>query len=184
MSTTLHYLINWYYEMVINNNMDNSGSQETCWLGIVTKNAFGDILRTISFFVALMSCTRKCSGLFPLPFTWIFRDLSKFLFEPVCVKVFRHYLLEKEKDKIEYLEQIMELYLSSFREIEQDFEDADQMGLGTFLMKPTETTQKQLFLENIEKLQPSFDRFKKTVSYKALYKKVQEFEQISERVYK
>jgi hypothetical protein len=58
----------------------------------------------VAFMGSLLYCTRKCYGLFPLPFTWIFRDLSKFIFEPVCLRVFRKYLVEKERAKVQYLE--------------------------------------------------------------------------------
>ena len=69
----------------------------------------------LSFFVSLMYCTRKCYGLFPLPFTWIFRDFSKFIFEPLCLSVFRNYLYKVERDKCRYLDSIMQLYIKSFK---------------------------------------------------------------------
>lgn len=158
-----------------------------CLFGIVTLSGLGDLLRAVAYLSSLIYCTRKCYGLFPLPFTWIFRDLSKFIFEPLCVKVFREYLNEKEQNKSEYLEEIMRIYLRSFKDGDS-LRPSEEMrpsesGVGTYLMKPSESTSKQQFLEYINMLQPSFDRFKKTVAYRALYKKVKEFEQISERVY-
>ena len=153
---------------------------ELCIFGVFSAIGLGDILRAIAFMSSLIYCTRKCYGLFPLPFTWIFKDLSKFIFEPLCVKVFRQYLNEKEKGKSEYLEEIMRIYLRSFKDPEMRQFSSD---VGTYLMRANETTSRQLFLEYINRLQPSFDRFKRTIAYKALYLKVQEFEQISERVY-
>ena len=140
----MHYMINWYYEMIINKNLYKPITRpkgQTCIMGIFTSNAFGDLLRLFAFFLSLMICTKKCYGLFPLPFTWIFRDLSKFIFEPVCVKVFRKYLEQKEKNKIQYLEQIMQMYISSFK-CEGEFNNMDDVGLGTFLLKPSETAYK------------------------------------------
>lgn len=186
--------MNWYNELLVNQDIFSNFTKDPndkvlCVLGIFTLNGMGDILRALAYLGSLIYCTRKCYGLFPLPFTWIFRDLSKFIFEPLCVKVFRKYLNEKEEGKSEYLEEIMRIYLRSFKEGESHRTsnnpqlDGGESGVGTYLMKPTETTSKQQFLEYINRLQPSFERFKKTVAYKALYKKVKEFEQISERVY-
>ena len=45
-------------------------------------------------------CTRKCWAFFPLPFTWILKDFSKFIFEPLCVEVFKEYLEKKEPESI------------------------------------------------------------------------------------
>ena len=118
LGSTLHFMINWYYEMVINENIFNQEFKpdyQRCVMGLYTTCAFGDILRMVAFYSTLLINTRKCSGLFPLPFTWIFRDLSKFIFEPMCVDVFRKYLMEKERDKLRYLEYLMQLYIKSFR---------------------------------------------------------------------
>ena len=76
----------------------------------------------------------------------------------------------------------MQLYLKSFKADEG--QDTNRQDYGTFLMKEDQAESKKLFLEYINKLQPSFERFKKTVAFKCLYHKVKEFEQISERVYK
>lgn len=187
----MNYVLNWYNELLVNQDIFSNFTKDpndkvTCILGIITLNGFGDILRALAYLGSLIYCTRKCYGLFPLPFTWIFRDLSKFIFEPLCVKVFREYLNEKEQGKSEYLENIMRIYLRSFKDGESRSNDdpgPSESGVGTYLMKPTESSSKQQFLEYINRLQPSFERFKKTVAYRALYKKVKEFEQISERVY-
>lgn len=57
------------------------------------------------------------------------------------------------------------------------------VGRGTWLGDESKTATKRIFEEYIERLQPSFERFKKTNSFMALWKKVKEFEKISERVY-
>jgi hypothetical protein len=67
--------------------------------------------RAFTFVFFLFWFTRKCTDEFPLPFTWIFKDLSKFIFEPMCVQIFRRYLEEKEGGQIEFLEEIMQIYL-------------------------------------------------------------------------
>ena len=96
--------------------------------------------------------------MFPLPFTWIFRDLSKFIFEPYCVKVFRNYLKQEESSKIEYLDEIMRIYLNSFKKGQAiDIngklgKDRNSKEIGTFLMNNSESTAKQIFLEHINEL--------------------------------
>jgi len=119
--------------------------------------------------------------MFPLPFTWIFRDLSKFIFEPYCVHVFRKYLKEKEKASLFHLDEIMRIYLNSFKVDDKKHQDGSQ--IGTFFLNSSESTAKQIFLEHISRLQESFERFKKTEAFSALYLRVKEFEEISERVY-
>ena len=118
----------------------------------------------------------------------------------MCVEVFRKYLQQEEKDKCEYLDQIMRIYLRSFNQPEKQsrrnlssiFENTDAIsgkdshvfGRGTWLGNESKTATKRIFEEYIERLQPSFQRFKQTHSFMALWKKVKEFEKISERVYK
>jgi len=116
--------------------------------------------------------------MFPLPFTWIFKDLSKFIFEPMCVKIFKNYLEKAEKGKSEYLDEIMRIYLRNTQ-----YRKSSPASLSTNLIDTNESTTRQVFMEYIKRLQPSFDRFKQTVAYETLYKKVKEFEEISERVY-
>ena len=82
-------------------------------LGIFDLKGFGDMLRAIIFVFFLYWYTRQSPDEFPLPFTWIFKDLSKFIFELVCVQVFRKYLEQKEGGQIEFLEEIMQIYLRS-----------------------------------------------------------------------
>ena len=114
--------------------------------------------------------------MFPLPFTWIFRDLSKFIFEPICVKIFRKYLEKEEKNKIEYLEQIMQIYIRSFQNSESSIKDKDISEIGTYLMNDEQQTSRAQFLDYIANLKPSFRRFKRTKAYQELYQKVKEFE--------
>ena len=156
MSFALHYCINWYYELIVNQSIgrpDEPPEYQRCVLGIFTVCASADILRMIAFFISLLYCTRKCYGLFPLPFTWIFRDLSKFIFEPLCLSVFSNYLHSMERDKSRYLDQIMQLYLKSFKaETNEEFAGENRQNYGTFLMKEDQAESKKLFLEYINKL--------------------------------
>lgn len=71
---------------------------DVCIFSIWHYNVVGDAFRLIGFISLLYYLTRKSNDYFPLPFTWIFKDLSKFIFEPTCINVFRQYLLAKEPD--------------------------------------------------------------------------------------
>lgn len=100
----------------------------------------------------------------------------------MCVKVFRDYLREKEVGKSEFLDEIMNIYLNP-REYQGRSNIAPSSSVGTGFDMTNESTTRQVFMEYINQLQPSFVRFKQTVAYKALYMRVKEFEAISERVY-
>ena len=47
----------------------------------------------------------------------------------------------------------------------------------------TGSTRREIYHQYLNALAPCFERFKKTIAYQALYQKVLEFEDISERVY-
>ena len=143
------------------------------------------LVRAVTFISVLTFLTRKTKDFFPLPFTWIFKDLSKFIFEPMCLKVFRDYLDEKERGKSEYLDEIMQIYISSghHQTKSQKSKSMRPASVGSNLMSQTRTTKRKVFMEYIQRLGPSFNRFKRTVAYHHLYMKVKEFEEISEKVY-
>ena len=87
--------------IVFNNMLEFSSfynTNDSCFLGLFHYNSFGDIVRLLGFILVLYIVTKKSDQYFPLPFTWIFKDLSKFIFEPTCIKVYRHYLIAKEPE--------------------------------------------------------------------------------------
>lgn len=87
-------------------HFDTSESVETCVLGIWHFNTVADVARCINFVTVLWYLTNKSTmQYFPLPFTWIFKDLSKFIFEPTCIKVFQQYLEQQEPDSRWFLTQ-------------------------------------------------------------------------------
>lgn len=92
-------IISW----IFNNHLEiysviNAQNKDKCMFGLLDFNAVGDIIRALGFVTALSYVTHRSMFYFPLPFTWIFKDLSKFIFEPTCIKVFRMYLEKKEPD--------------------------------------------------------------------------------------
>lgn len=139
------YALNWYYEVSLNSGLLAHDDDQFCLFYIYTVNGFGDILRALGFVLVLHFLTRHPHNMFPLPFTWIFKDLSKFILEPYCIKVFRRYLKEEESDKLEYLDEIMRIYLNSFRRSTTNsrYGSTNQTSeVGTFLMNGSESTSK------------------------------------------
>lgn len=94
LSFLINYLLNWYYALLVTSN--HVTTEKHCLLGLFTPKGLGDMCRAFTFVFFLFWFTRKSTDDFPLPFTWIFKDLSKFIFEPMCVQIFRKYLEEKE----------------------------------------------------------------------------------------
>ena len=174
------YLVKWYTVLWTSDLW--FVPQSRCFLGILTIKGFGDILLSLVFIFALYYFTRKSVSVFPLPFTWIFEDLSKFIFEPMCVRIFAKYLKDKERSKEEYLHEAMKIYI----DLENSHTEKES-HLSSFVETSTTTsvlsTRGKTFKQYIKRLEPSFDRFKLTCAYEALYKKIQEFEEISMLVY-
>lgn len=94
-ATVLNYLFNNQLEVIsIIHWIDNTG----CLLNIIHFRAFSDCVKALGFIGVLWYLTNKSDNYFPLPFTWIFKDLSKFIFEKTCLKVYRNYLIQMEPD--------------------------------------------------------------------------------------
>lgn len=72
------------------------GGRQFCLLGLFNLAAFGEIVRSCSFILTLYALTRQSQAVSPLPYSWVFEDLSKFIFEPTCLQVFVDYLEQKE----------------------------------------------------------------------------------------
>lgn len=92
-ATMMNYLFNNHFEYL---TIVDSGNENGCVMGIIHFRALTDCIKALGFVVVLWYLTNKSDNYFPLPFTWIFKDLSKFIFEQTCLKVFRDYLAAKE----------------------------------------------------------------------------------------
>lgn len=184
-------ILNWLF----NNQMEifsasigrKEGDEIDCIFGLWNFNGLADSFRCLSFVIVLYYLTRQSNFYFPLPFTWIFKDLSKFIFEPTCIKVFREYLIKKEPKELVHLDRIMKIYLNASKANEQtpgnDRLSRPSTEMGTYLLSHSEGTAKQQLIESMNSLRPSFRKFKKTISFKALFMKVKEFEEISQKIY-
>lgn len=99
----VNYLLSVYFEVINNENLNSMFSssthslKNTCFLGLFNMLSVGEMFRTCAFIVSLFMLTYKSSVVFPLPFMWVFKDLSKFIFEPICLKIFMDYLEAKDK---------------------------------------------------------------------------------------
>jgi hypothetical protein len=160
-------------------------SGDGCMLGLLHYNAVNDCIRALGFVFVLWYLTNKSGDYFPLPFTWIFRDLSKFIFEQTCINVYREYLVKKEPDELGHLDRIIRIYLQTGRTSNgrDSQQPAPRESVGTYLLPATETKAKNELVDSLNKLRPSFSRFKKTVAFRALYRRVKEFEEISQKIY-
>lgn len=177
-------VINWVFYTHIEGytsfHKDSLINGDECILQLWHFNAFGDMLRALGFLGALWLLTHKSRYYFPLPFTWIFKDLSKFILEPTCIQVFRNYLSEREPSELIHLDRIMKIYLNQHVHTPKTPSDN---SVGTYLLNSSENSAKEALNESINNLRPSFKRFKKTIAFKALFKKVKEFEEISQKIY-
>lgn len=83
-----------------------------------------------------------------------------------------------------HLDAIVEIYLKvSSDETAMRLSVQNPSQLGTYLVQNAESSTKHILIESINQLEPSFKRFKQTKSFVALYKKVKEFEEISQKIY-
>ena len=108
------YSVNWFFESQDTLNYLSKlhiNATDGCLFGIIDINFLGDIIRGYSFILTLFIISVRSTPEFPLPFTWIFRDLQKFIFDPYSVKIFRNYLATKEKDMLIYLDEIMKMVI-------------------------------------------------------------------------
>lgn len=196
--------------LVINNLIDltnglgDVGTTDPCLASALLFTAGVDILRCFCFLIIIYMTTLSSFTYFPLPFTWVFQDFSKFLFEPKCVRVFVRYLNEKEPNKKKVMEKLMKLYIREFdkcrpstvsntpltaspKRIKQ-LESTDGATSGTFgtifqnsiKTEGPDIVNRVQFLETMAELEPSFRRFKKTNSFVALFTMLKTFEDITE----
>ena len=169
------------YQMLFTN-----ATSDGCVFEVLHYNAFNDCIRALGFVLVLWYLTNKSDIYFPLPFTWIFKDLSKFIFEQTCIKVYRDYLIKKEPEELVHLDRIIRIYLQTNR-TSNGQRDSQVQGrsdsVGTYLLHNSESKAKQELVDSLNKLRPSFSRFKRTVAFRALYRRVKEFEEISQKIY-
>lgn len=69
-----------------------------CIGGMFNLVSFGEMVRSCTFIGFMFSLTYNATTDFPLPFVWVFSDLSKFIFEPMCLKVFMNYLAKRDPE--------------------------------------------------------------------------------------
>lgn len=198
----LNLFVGWILDTVIEvkPKLLSEPLQEVCFCYMIRFDAFLDILRCFAFIVIIYVITMKSFTTFPLPYTWVFKDFTKFLFEPKCVAVFMKYIQKKEPEKLETITKMMDLFVSEFDKERTSNASSKSYLLapgtfaatGTIFMsgfRPTEginapnanaTSNRYQFLELVNKLEPSFNRFKTTKSANQLHNRLKEFEDITE----
>ena len=151
-----------------------------CFIGIYAAPFAFNLIRMLLFNGYMSALSKHCSFYFPYPFAWIFKDLSKFVFEPYCIRVFEQYLSAKEPvsrylftAELQYYEKIMESYLGRHEDI---------MGAQAEDPGADFSINHEDVAENIERLTKSFDNFKRTVSCVTIYNHIRQFEEINKRI--
>lgn len=192
------------------NAFRNADNIPRCFLNLLYGDACIDIMRCILFLLIIYGTTLSSFNYFPLPFTWVFEDFSKFIFEPKCVRVFIRYLIEKEQEKKIIMEKLMKLYIIEFDRTRPstlsgtasskpstsnksgetgsaNSLERESMGMyGTMYQNSIrvensgDIVNRVQFLELMNELEPSFRRFKRTHSFVALYTMLKTFEDITE----
>lgn len=101
-------VVNFILSQLAQNTYANPGfssSLSQCYFGAFTGIFTLSMLRLVLFVGYLTYISRNCFFYFPLPFAWIFKDLSKFVFEPYCIRIFEAYLNVKEPNSSDCLTQ-------------------------------------------------------------------------------
>lgn len=195
----LNWAINWGLNLIY--GFRETYEPDLCLLGLWS-NGLVDMLRCITLVGILYWVSSSKSQNFPLPHSWIFQDLSKFIFEPRCMEYFIKYIREKESSKnFERVNKLMNLYLSdfdsynnssTFLDISINNDRPSAMSSTKSLRSTYETgfrvvsktditnSNRQLFLDLLDDLQHCYERYSKTRSFKQLLKKISEFEAITE----
>jgi hypothetical protein len=78
------------------NNRALGSSITDCFLYTYRMHYLLVVFRGLSFAMFMYWLSKRCLFYFPLPFAWIFKDFSKFIFEPYCIRIFEAYLVQKE----------------------------------------------------------------------------------------
>lgn len=81
------------------------------------------------------------------------------------------------------LENIMRIYLQLTEEATDGPREEKLPEIGTYLLQTSDSSSKQALRDSLNNLAPSFRRFKRTKSFATLYKKIREFEEISQKLY-
>lgn len=85
-------MVNFFYEIALR----CPNPRDVCVLWTYNLLSIGEVVRSCSFVISLYVLTRKSTEYFPFPFSWVFVDLTKFIFEPMCLQIFTKYLDKKE----------------------------------------------------------------------------------------
>ena len=173
----INWVLTWHYETFADiKNLLGSD----CAFGVFTQTGICEILRSSSFVFVLAFLTRKCSAFSPLPYTWVFKELNKFLQEPECIKSFYRYIVEEEEDKLFLLEDYMKQTVMQVSAREKGRSSRNDRSGGNGMEIEEELTgdmlTQQLTASNtlyygmgkyeiVDKLESAFSRFKLTVAY-------------------
>lgn len=178
----------------------NNSQEDICVLNFIRVASLVDLIRCLAFITIYYWIAKKIAVNFPLPFTWVFQDFSKFIFVPECASVFFKYVRSQEPKESALLEKLMKLYVRSFeggrdsnassggtRTRVVDMQSILPLNTPTIMasankdIPDSQATARTEFLECLKQLEPCFERYKLTKSFKMLESRMKELERITEQ---
>lgn len=199
----VNIIVAWIIDWVVNvvYGIRETTEPDLCLLGLWS-NSFIDLFRCFTLIGILYWVSASNFQNFPLPFSWVFEDFSKFVFEPRCMGLFLKYVKEKESSRtFEKVNKLMNLFLWDFETFVNTSNmldvsinnDRPSSMSSTSQIPPTvvesgfkivskmdiTNSNRQAFMDLLFELEPCYERYKLTRSYKVLKTKVEEFEAIT-----
>jgi hypothetical protein len=175
----------------------NDNNEDICILDFIRVASLVDLTRCMAFITIYYWIAKKISVNFPLPFTWVFQDFSKFIFLPECAMIFFKYVRNQEPDQVPVTEKLIKLFVRGFESGRDS--DASSKGLRSGIIHLHSTLRMNVptimesnikdnpdsqarveFLDCLKQLEPCFERYKQTRSFKMLESRIKELEKITE----
>ena len=167
-----------------------------------TNNIWLLMLRFVGFaVVSLQSQAIFSSKKFPLPGTYIFDSLSIFFFaDKICYMHFSDYIHKNEVEKVIYLYNIQDIFLkdSNIDKEENSIDITNKVSSSKTVLNQSDNDTANnncdafsritdIGLDTIEgnlaMLEQSYQNYKKTISYKTLYKRFKKYEKVTNKNY-
>ena len=177
----------------------NDNNEDICILNFIRVASLVDLARCLAFITIYYRIALKISVNFPLPFTWVFQDFSKFVFLPECAMIFFKYVRSQEPDQVPVTDKLINLFVRGFetgrdsngssrgvRTGEHNLHSTLRMNVPTIMEinninTDPDSKARVEFLECLKQLEPCFERYKKTRSFKMLESRIKELERITEQ---
>lgn len=176
----------------------NNSAEDICLFDFIRVASLVDLIRCLAFITIYYWIAKRVAVTFPLPFTWVFQDFSKFMFVPECAATFVRYVRAKEAAHLPTLEKLMRLYARGFEATRDSNASSGGTQTGEMHLRSTlpltaptimastskdgrDSQARAEFLDCLKQLEPCFERYKQTKSFKMLESRIRELERITEQ---